>query len=430
MQTQQNNLTPLLGIKQTNPDYQVENGTYCHDCENIHISQTGKINLKPAWQKIADGDFQYPYFSERHRLLIAVKDRKLVSNSFKDSKIETIFETISLKPLDYQGIQQITDFQKLKLFSQISEQDISEKPYYCDIPQGVLIALENGIYLYECCYHGSDVKPFTKHAPYEPFAFSDNTGSLNAGQYSVALSYIFGGGKETALSPIFPLTVSENGRITIEVPPDYQNNAEYIRLYMTEPNGGELRKVTDYPPVQRRIEISVNPTLGRIAEFRHKSPMISGKYLTVAHGRVYVVRDNRLIWSETMAYHLTDERHNWLSLPEEITFVVAVNGGLWIGQRTGVLFLSGVNPAEWQIRKTAALAPISDSATLADSGTLPSELTQGGACAVWLSSNGYNIGTAGGELITPQSAVLNSITGDTGNTVACGKRLYTAVQAA
>lgn len=425
---------PNLGIKQTNTNYQSENGTYCTDAENINIEETGVIQTRPAWHKISDIAFKQLYHSKRFNELICIKDGKIYkikqngfqnplhgnhSNILNDKGIFNNVNHLETKnALMVSKIEELETKNGLKI--DIGNQD---KLYFIDLPREILVSTRYGL----IGYNGLHLKRYSIEAPHAPFIITDNMGSLTQGDYHIGISYIYDGGKESPLSRVTRINISDNSRITLTYSTDSEQRAEQIRLYMSEPNGGVLRKVGDYPADKTQIQISVNPTLGRLCEFQHKSPMIGGKYLTVAHGRLYIAQSNRLIWSETMAYHLTDLRHNWLALPERITFIIAVNSGLWIGQRTGVLFLSGTNPTEWQIRKTAALAPIEGSATLADSSTLPSELTQGGACAVWLSSNGYNIGTAGGELINPQSAVLNRITGDTGNTVACGKRLYTAV---
>ena len=420
MQTQQINLLPNLGIKQTETQTQTENGTYCHDCLNFNIDENGKIHTRQSWQTVIENaNIKNLYYSKRHNELLCTIDGVL-------SKINIDFAVNpATKPLDEKGIEK----QALSnLFTKTVtplESVSSDKPiFYADLPLEILIAKGEEL----LTYNGNELKAYTKDAPLKPIVTAEsNSGSLKKGTYHIGVAYLFNGQKETAMSPIAEIECEENDSIIITIPYDGQSNIENIRLYMSEPNGGILRKVSDYLPEKSQIEITVNPVLGRVAEFTNKSPMQGGKYLTVAHGRVYAAVDNRILYSENLAYHLTDLRHNYLELPERITFIIAVNGGLWIGQKTSVLFVAGTNPNEWVVRKMGTTAPIADSACLCHQGEVSAELTQNGSVAVWLGSDGYHIGTASGEHYAMQDGVLNGIQGLLAQTVAVNRRLFSLV---
>ena len=137
-------------------------------------------------------------------------------------------------------------------------------------------------------------------------------------------------------------------------------------------------------------------------------------------------RANVLRFSQPLAYHVHDPIRDHVTMPQRITFVVAMEGGLWVGQRDRVLFLAGAQPAELQVRTHHAGAPVPGSALLALPGELSGELGQS-ALALWLSEYGYAAGTADGDAFNVQKSALAGLSGASGTSVVLGQRAYTSV---
>ena len=129
-----------------------------------------------------------------------------------------------------------------------------------------------------------------------------------------------------------------------------------------------------------------------------------------------------------MAYHLHDERHDFVLMPQRITFILPVDAGVWIGQVDHVVFLSGSQPNEMTFIKKTAHAPIPMSAIYVDADTVGGDISQGGGkTALWLSENGYVLGTSSGQIIELHGGTLKGITAKAGRSVRLDRRITTIV---
>jgi hypothetical protein len=97
------------------------------------------------------------------------------------------------------------------------------------------------------------------------------------------------------------------------------------------------------------------------ARFKGLSPMRSGRYLKYWQGRLITADKNILRFSEPMAYHLHDESLAFVVMPQRITFM-PVDGGIWVGQVTHVVFLTGNKPQDMTFQAKTTHAPVPDSA--------------------------------------------------------------------
>ena len=153
--------------------------------------------------------------------------------------------------------------------------------------------------------------------------------------------------------------------------------------------------------------------------------MPTGKYLSVWQGRLWQASANVIRFSQAMAYHLHDERHDFIQMPQAITFLEPVDGGIWVGQRDHVAFLQGINPSEFVLIRKTHQAPIEGSAVRMAIET--SEQISGAQMVVWLSSVGYVAGMPDGTIAPYQSKNLKDISAKLGNSVRFNKRIITTV---
>lgn len=275
-------------------------------------------------------------------------------------------------------------------------------------------------------FDGSTARPLTIETPAAPLVVV-GSGSLQPGKYGVAIAWLRGQ-LESAPSAITFHDVPQDGGLEISMPMAFDPTITGARLYMTRQNGGELLLAGEHAVSSPTILVPLLPELGRAAEFHHLSPMPSGKFLKYWRGRLLTTQANVLRFSEPLAYHLHDERHGFVQMPQRITFVQPVDGGIWVGQVDHVAFLEGASPSSLSVNRKTSQAPVPGSAILAEADQLGGDMSQGGAAtAVWLAANGYVAGTASGQLVELHAGTLRGITGRSGTSVVLDRRIITAV---
>lgn len=286
----------------------------------------------------------------------------------------------------------------------------------------VCVAGTAGIFTFD----GNTVQRLTIENPASPLAVA-GAGSMAAGVYGVAVAWLRGS-IESAPSAIAFVDVPDSGGVQVTLPMCLDASVTGARLYMTRQNGGELARAGDYRLDSMTIDIPLLPTLGAPPQFLNKSPMPTGQYLKYWRGRLLTARANVLRFSEAMAYHLHDERHGFVQMPQRITFVEPVDGGIWVGQVDHVAFLEGATPDELVMQRKTARAPVAGSSIQVLADTVGGDLSQGGSTtALWLAENGYVAGTAAGQIVELQSGVIKGVTASNGTSVVLDRRVLTAV---
>jgi hypothetical protein len=285
----------------------------------------------------------------------------------------------------------------------------------------VVVAAPSGIFAFD----GQQARRLTLETPAAPMV-GEGSGSLAAGRYGAAVAWLRDG-QESGLSEMTQITLPDNGSLEITIPLCLDLSVTGYRLYLTDPDGGELRKEHDYPLSVTTVSITTMPDLGGSAAFRHLSPMPTGSFLHYWRGRLINARANILRFSEPLAYHLHDERHGFIIMPQRITFVQPVSGGIWIGQVDHVAFIQGATPDQMTVMRKASRPPVPGSAIQLSANTAGEMGIAGDGAALWLAGNGYVVGTASGELVELQRGVMDGIAGNAGTSVELERRIVTAV---
>lgn len=386
-------LLPILGMNNVAraDNLKRENGYFVQAAHNVDIHADGRISLRQGWRKLFDETLRDVWQSPLHGDVFTVSD-----NAWG------ILDTVS-------GSLKI-------LLHDVGSASV----YHCLLNNRVLVSCERGLFVYD----GTQATPLCIDAPAAPLLLPEN-GSLPNGTYAVAVSWLRGD-LESGLSPTSHIDVS-NGGLQIALPFVFDNTLTAARVYMTQANGGELQKLGDFALDTGTIRIVSQPNLTRAAENRFMQPMPSGKWVQMWRGRLITVRANVIYFSQALAYHWHDPRFDFVQLPQRITFVIAVENGLWVGQVSGVVFLSGNDMNNMQIVYTAAKKPITNSAITLQSNEL-GEISGGLPCAAWLAENGFVIGTATGQLIERHAGILQNIKANHAQTTIANRRIFTATQ--
>ena len=400
-------LTPFAGINNVSDDDDLQKGgdsprLFVKDVINIDISDTGKLALRKDAAQVTALEFKNIWQSPLHKDVFATLNRQIVKVNPLSWDYEVLETNIDDSIVGYEIINNV-----------------------------ILISTQSGIF----SYNGSVLSSLTIDNPASPMVMANAQGGrLGSGDYTVAIAYMRNG-VESGLSEHVKCKLEIDGKadplqgsLSITLPYCLDESITHVVVYMTSRNGAELKKYQTYPKETQQINIDNVDDLGRAAQFNTFSPMPSGKFMKYWQGRLLTADRNILRFSQAMAYHLHDERHDFVMLPQRITFLLPVDNGIWIGQVDHVVFLSGPEPKDMQFIKKTAHAPIPNTAIEVDADTIGSDISQGGGkTALWLAENGYVLGTSSGQLIELHTGVLKGISAKTGKCVRLDRRITTIV---
>lgn len=226
-------------------------------------------------------------------------------------------------------------------------------------------------------------------------------GDLEPGKYGVAMSYVSASGEEGGLSRMRTLTVGagQGIRATMSVAPP---GAAFVRLYRTDANGDMLRRASEFPAAVATTTIGAG-NVGREADTQFLRRMPAGDIVRGWRGFLLVARGRYLYRSKALRHGLHDPRFDFHQFPTKITFLEAIDGGVFVGQRDGVIFLAGEDPRSWKQARPAGRVPVPGASAVIPASMLEQRLQLSGEVAVWLAENGYVLGTPSGQLIELQT---------------------------
>ena len=79
--------------------------------------------------------------------------------------------------------------------------------------------------------------------------------------------------------------------------------------------------------------------------------------------------------------------------------VQPVDGGIYIGDQTGVRFYKGEDPESFEVKEVSSEIAVFGTAISVPGEYLPVKLGKGESAAVWLAQSGYHIGLPSGEVV-------------------------------
>lgn len=397
-------LLPLAGINNVQDDDALMRGgdspvLFVRDALNVDITSTGKLHLRSGSELITTLKFENLWQSPLHHDVFATLDGELV-------KVNT----------------QTWTFENLIFVGQNVRFEVINNLVYINGSRGLF------------SYNGFAVSPLTIDTPASPLLQQYGNGTLKTGQYGVAISWLRNG-VESAVSAMSHVELSGQSNydqindlsINVTLPFCLDDTVTDVAIYVTKRNAGELYKFGTYPVSTNQVSIQEIDRLGKLAEFQYLSPMPSGKFMKYWNGRLITAERNVIKFSEPMAYHLYDERHGYMMMPQRITFIQPVDGGIWVGQTDHVAFLTGAQPKDMSYTRKSTQAPIYDSCISVDADLVGDDVSQNSNVALWLAENGYVLGTATGQIIQYQAGHLKGISARLSRSVRLGRRIITAV---
>ncbi len=387
-------ISPLAGIDHTSirDDALLPHGderrTYVRDALNVDISVAGRASMRPGLRQATATTYSDLWQSPSHGLFGRLGG-----------------QWVKIDPANWGHA----------VLAEIGEAPLA----HLQLNNRVVAAGRDGLFESD----GTTARRMALDVPAPPIVTS-GSGSLPEGAYGVAVAWLRGA-QESPTSSITHAHVPAAGSLEVILPLVTDPTVTGARMYLTRTNGGELLRGEDFPPGTSSVSLPVLPGLGATAQFHGAGAMPTGKFLSYWRGRLLVAQGNVLRFSQALAYHVHDARHDFIQLPQRVTFVAPLDGGIWVGQSDHVLFLAGNSPGELDISIKGGRRPVPGSAVILSAEN--SGDTGGDQSVAWLAENGYVTGTTNGAIIEHHAGRLSRISGDSGASVMFAKRLLTSV---
>ena len=397
-------IMPVMGMDNVRPDEALQvtgdsGRLHVREAVNVNVSEAGKVSLRNGSRHVTGTKYESLWQSPLHKDVFGVLGGDLVKVNTADWSHEVIGR-------------------------------VGRNVRYCLLNNKVCISSTFGLMLFD----GVQLRPLTIETPPVPKAITGTQGALKVGKYTIGISWV--GDVESAASESTTVEITgtvdsfdtyASGSIVVELPTVYDTSVKAVRVYVSSRDGTQLMQYGEYDSATTTVEITNVETVTAPMKFSHMTPMPAGDYLRLWKGRLIVASRNIIRFSEPLAYHIHDARYGYVAMPQRVTFIEPVEGGVWVGQGTHVVFLRGTSPSEFAFELGSNIAPVPNSSILVESD-VTNDASQGGRwCAMWLSERGYMIGTAEGQMLEYQSKNLQGITGNDSRTVRIDERVITIV---
>lgn len=121
-----------------------------------------------------------------------------------------------------------------------------------------------------------------------------------------------------------------------------------------------------------------------------------GSLLGLYRGRMYVVKDNTLWYSEPFAYSMFDMARSYVWFEQNITSLLPVEDGLYVSADK-VYFLKGTQPVEFALSTVSAYPVVGQTGVVVQGENLLDK-SYSGKCAIWTSQDGIFLGFGNGQV--------------------------------
>lgn len=224
-------------------------------------------------------------------------------------------------------------------------------------------------------------------------------GTLPAGEYQYAVTYLREDGQESGTGRAGTITLAAIGGIALSSIPVSDDVTVTHKVIYLSPTGGE----TLY-----RVGVIMNAeTTFAIRELRTgASPLITqfllpppaGDEIAYWNGYLLVGKQDRIYPSEPYAPELFDWRKA-TPLLSRVTMIAPVTDGIWLGLADRIVWLQGSTPETWAYKTKAEYGVIPGTLAYADTGVTGDGKNTGDMAAFFATARGLCAGLPGGQMI-------------------------------
>ena len=197
--------------------------------------------------------------------------------------------------------------------------------------------------------------------PGEAVVTIDPDGDLDAGAYTVCLTYTDIFGEESGASKEVTVNV-ESGKLVITAPASWPDDADKVNVYASQPNGEVLYRVNQHITAESSVLIVGKSLLGRGKELetQHCVPPKQGKIVAYNNGRIYIARRDIVWFTEALRYALVKPSQGLYMFPGEVDLLAVAPDGIYVGHSDpgAVVFISGADPYDITQFRVLSGAPV------------------------------------------------------------------------
>lgn len=226
------------------------------------------------------------------------------------------------------------------------------------------------------------------------------TGLLPSGRYLCTLTYVRNDGQESgAPGAIYiDLATSNSGIIVSNIPTSTDSTVDYVNLYLSTRNGEVLYLMATIPNGSNPYPYQGDTKeFKRVLSTQYMGAPIPGHMIRYYNGRIYVVKENVVCYTQPYNYELMDLVHGFIQFPDRVTLFAPVKGGIWVSYRKGKTgFLEGSDPEQGFITHWKTAHAVYEESQQPDEVTVRGEVIRGW---YWIAPDGVYLGLDGGNLL-------------------------------
>lgn len=359
-------LAPIIGVNNTAKENGMPEG-YVRAAENVDIDASGKVSRRKGYQKLAS--------------LVGARSLHAV----EDESFAVIAVGAQLGVLKDSAI---TFVAACHPFNEVSSAQVLDDIVCSDGEQWTKIS-------------DSGVTSFWTEQPDRQPAVAVGSGSLEAGAYLIAATFVDADGRESGCGGAVEAVVPNVGSLLLTGIPIAADSGTKTNIYVSEPNGTSLYRVASVRTTAMAVGSVVRG--GKVLDSQFLSRLPAGDIVAYGHGRLVSAKASTLYFSEPMQIGLCNVAHSYIVFKDPVDMIVAVgtaNAGGWYvaaGKRTYWFDNADISKAQRSIavphgavRGTCVLVD-SDSLGIEGIGTLTTK------SAYWMADNGaFYVGAQGG----------------------------------
>lgn len=225
------------------------------------------------------------------------------------------------------------------------------------------------------------------------------TGTLAAGQYQLALTYLRSDGQESGAGMAAQIVLGEAAGVRVGWPIPQDPTIVEVGVYITEPNGKVLYQAGIGDVGDGGADItSIHLSLPCDTQWYDAPP--AGQCLSYHRGRILIACGAHLFATTALGYEYVDQRDYVAVDDTTIRFVGGVEHGIYIGTEKNVYFLAGDRLEEMTIKTVAEGAAVARSLVHADGFATTGNASMAGQQVVLFTcAAGVCMGTGDGTVI-------------------------------
>jgi hypothetical protein len=165
-----------------------------------------------------------------------------------------------------------------------------------------------------------------------------------SGLYMLSMTFTRNDGQESGAE--LPIQISlpgESGIAITNIPAPEDETIDNVNIYLSSAGGEVLYFVKSVPRGTSSTTITDNPLAGsRTLSNLNSYPAIPCKFMKYSNGRIFLITENAVIYSDPFAYELFPV-DNYIPIPDVVLFE-PVDDGIWIATNNEMYFAAGDGP--------------------------------------------------------------------------------------